>query len=483
MTDLHGPWLELSILAPLAGAIGVARCRDSDTARRWSVIVCGVTLLFALGAWQDFQLLKVLEAHDHWRLLSRWLGDETFVIDQLSAPLFPLTAILYFLTTIATVRTKIRRFSFAATLISESILLATLSCKDPRWVIWLLAAGTVPPGLELISRNRPTRAYLVHMLLFVGLMIAGWSFVEYEGNVRVHTLWAVMPLFAAVLIRAGIAPFHCWVTELFEHATFGTALLHMAPMVGAYAAVRLVLPVAPDWVLRTMGIFSMVTALYSSGMALVERDARRFYCYLYLSNASLVLVGLELVTPLGVTGALCMWLSGSVALCGFGLTLRSLEARRGHLSLAEYRGLYDHTPNLAMCFMLTGLASVGFPGTFGFVGSELLVDDAVVAYPYLGVTVVLATALNGIAIVQAYFRLFTGTSYSSTISLRIRIRERYAVLLLAALILVGGLNPQPFVYSRSLAAREILEERKSQSTTVAAAAATGHASTAARASP
>lgn len=459
MTELHLPWLELSILAPAAGAIAVARCRDSDTARKWCVVVCGVALFFALGAWQDFQLLQANEAHDHWRILSRWLGDETFVIDQLSAPLFPLSALLYFLTTVATVRTKIRRFSFTASLVSETILLATLSCKDPRWVIGLLAVGTVPPYLELASRNRPTRAYLVHMLLFVGLMIAGWSFVEHEGNERIHTLWAIVPLFGAVLIRAGIAPFHCWVTDLFENATFGTALLHMAPMVGAYAAVRLLLPVAPEWILHTMGAFSMATAVYSSGMALVERDARRFFCYLYLSNSGLVLVGLELVTPLGLTGAFCMWLSVALALCGFGLTLRSLEARRGRLSLMDFRGLYDHTPNLAMCFVLTGLASVGFPGTFGFIGSELLVDDAVVAYPYVGVAVVLATALNGIAIVQAYFRLFTGTTYASSVSLNIRVRERYAVLVLAALILIGGLNPQPLVHSRSLAAQEVLDER------------------------
>jgi ABC-type dipeptide/oligopeptide/nickel transport system ATPase component len=34
---------------------------------------------------------------------------------------------------------------------------------------------------------------------------------------------------------------------------------------------------------------------------------------------------------------------------------------------------------LAVCFLLTGLASVGFPGTLGFVGSEMLVDGAVEA--------------------------------------------------------------------------------------------------------
>jgi NADH-quinone oxidoreductase subunit M len=253
-------------------------------------------------------------------------------------------------------------------------------------------------------------------------------------------------------------------TDLFEHATFGSALLFVISMNGAYAAIRLVLPIAPDWVLRSIGLLSLVTAVYAAGMSLVQRDARRYFSYLFLSHSALVLVGLEMVTPLGLTGALCVWLSACLALGGFGLTLRALESRCGRSSLADYQGFYEHTPNLAMCFVLTGLASVGFPGTFGFVGTELLVDGAVETYPYVGIVVVLAAALNGISVVRAYFLLFTGTRYASSVSLKIRVRERYAVLTLAALILVGGLVPQPGVVSRHRAAEELLRHRETLAT-------------------
>jgi NADH-quinone oxidoreductase subunit M len=191
----------------------------------------------------------------------------------------------------------------------------------------------------------------------------------------------------------------------------------------------------------------------------VQREARRFFCYLFLSHSALVLVGLELATPIGLTGALCVWLSIGLALGGFGLTLRALEARRGRLMLTDFQGLYDQAPNLAICFVLTGPASVGFPGTFGFVGAELLVDGAVEAYAYVGIAVVVATALNGIAVVKAYFLLFTGTRRRSSISLQSRGRERFAVLTLAGLILAGGVVPQPQVASRALAAAELLRDR------------------------
>ncbi|MSR60186.1 MAG: hypothetical protein EXS05_21535 [Planctomycetaceae bacterium] len=373
----------------------------------------------------------------------------------------PSSAVFYgALTTLGTLRTKMRRFSFSLSLASEAIRLAAFGCRTPWGVIVFLALETIPPWMELRARGKSTRVYALHMLLFVALMILGWGLADAEGDGRVHSLWAIVPLLAAVLIRSGVAPVHCWVTDLFEKATFGTALLYVAPLSGAYAVVRLVLPIAPDWVMRSIGLFSLVTVVYAAGMALVQREARRFFCYLFLSHSALVLVGLDVVNPIGLTGALCVWLSIGFSLGGFGLTLRALESRFGRLSLADFHGLYEHTPALAVCFALTGLASVGFPGTLGFVGGEMLVDGAVKAFPQLGIMLVIAAALNGIAVVRAYFWLFTGTRHASTVSLGIGLREWLAVLTLAALILGGGLYPQPGVVGRYHAAVALLEQRR-----------------------
>lgn len=459
MSDLHLPWLEASILLALIGAVCVGRARDPHRSRNWCLGFSGAVLLCATGAWLDFEQIHALQADDAWHLLARVVGREVFVIDQLSAPLLPLVALLYFLTTLTTLNTKVRRFSFAWSLVAEALLLATFSCKLPWLVIALLTAGTIPPYFELRSRGQPTRVYMLYMGLFVALMIVGWTEYEIEGDGRIHSLWCIVPMLGAVLIRSGIAPFHSWLPDLFERATLGTALLFAAPLTGAYAAVRLVLPIAPDWVLRSMGLMSLTTAVYAAGMALVQKDARRFFCYLFLSHSAMVLVGLEMVTPIGLTGALCVWVSVVLAVGGFGLMLRALEARRGRLSLTEYQGLYEHAPALAVCFLLTGLASVGFPGTIGFVGAELLVDGVVETYPYVGVAVVIAAAMNGIAVVQAYFKLFTGTRHHSTVSLRLGRYERFAVLTLAGFILSGGLLPQHSIETRYHAAEELLRYR------------------------
>jgi NADH-quinone oxidoreductase subunit M len=459
MNELALPWLEMALLSAVVGATAVGRLRSTDRVRKWSVFFAGCSLLCVSGAWLNFQFLDATEAADGFQLAPRLFGFNVFMIDQLNAPLLALVALLYFLSIVSTLRATVDHFSFAWTLASEAIALATFGTQQPLLIIGLLALGTLPPLIELRTRGKPIRMYGLYMGLFVLLLVVGGTVAERERGLGEHSLWAAAPLLGAVLIRSGIAPFHSWMTALFEHASFGTAVLFVAPIVGAYAAVRLVLPIASDSMLQTMGLISLITAVYAAGMAIVQRDARRFYCYLFLSHSALVLVGLEMITPHGLTGALCVWLSVGLALGGFGLTLRALEARCGRLSLADFQGLYEHTPNLAMCFMLTGLASVGFPGTFGFVGGELLVDGAVETYPHVGLAVVLAAMLNGIAIVQAYFLLFTGRQYFSSVSLRIRIRERYALLALAALILLGGLLPQPGVVSRRNAADAILKNR------------------------
>jgi NADH-quinone oxidoreductase subunit M len=456
------PWLELALVVALIGSVWVSCLREPIRAFRWGLGFTGATLGCAILTWLAYALHPAGQA---WSAQPALFGRQLFAVDQLTAPLVVVVALLHFLTALATGRTKMRRFSMSWSLAQEAIRLAILGCsgQEPWLLIGLLAVGSIPPYIELYNRHRPTQVFLLHMALWVSLMLLGWAFVDPSGAHERQTAWATVPLLAAVLIRCGTVPAHCWVTDWFEHASFGNGLLYVTPLMGVYAAVRLVLPIAPDWVLGSISIFSLVTAVYAAGMAVVQRDARRFFAYIFLSHSSLVLIGLELHTRTSLTGALALWLSVPLSLAGFGLTLRALEARFGRLSLTDYRGLYDHSPALAVCFALTGLACVGFPGTFGFVATELLVDGAVAARPTVGLVVVLAAALNGIAVVRAYFLLFTGARPSSTVSLAIGVRERFAVLTLAAVILLGGVFPQPGLVSRYRAADAILKERASRS--------------------
>jgi NADH-quinone oxidoreductase subunit M len=463
MSQLHFPWLELAILSPLFGAVVVAAQKKGERAMWIATCFSFLSLVLSVGEWIDFMTLATFEAHDHGDFLSWIFHQDIIVVDELSAPLLPLAALGFFVVILSTLKTKIDRFSFGWTLVSEAILLATISCKTSWIFVGLLVASIIPPWIELKMRRRCTRVYEWHMGGFAVLVVLGYLIVSRTSPSSGWYIAGICFMAAAVLLRSGIAPVHCWMTDLFEKATFGTAILFVMPLAGLLAVLRLVVPIAPEGLLRSVALLSLFTAFYAAGMATIQREARRFFCYLFLSNASMVLVGIELVTPVGVTGSLCVWFSVGLSLTGFGICLRSVEARIGRVSLADYHGLFDQMPSIGGFFLLTGLASIGFPGTIGFIAMELLVEGAVDVHPLVGTAVVLAAALNGISILNAYFRIFAGRRTVSTISLSARPVERVAVVLLSTLILGGGLFPQLWVLNRYHATKELQSRRQSAS--------------------
>ncbi|HBN75014.1 MAG TPA: oxidoreductase [Planctomycetaceae bacterium] len=461
MSELHFPWMEISILVPLLGAIWMQLRGETASAIKGTIAICAVTFLLTVAELVDFVLLNSFEAHEHWPFMNTIFNNEIFVVDELSAFLLPLGALIFLVTVMSTLRTKTPRFSMKWALISEALVLATFSCRASWTLVILLSISTIPPYLELKRRHRCTRIYNLHMAFFVGLLLIGYAWLSFVDAKSSAALIPGALLSGAALLRSGIIPFHLWMADLYEKGTFGSALLFTTPLVGAYAVMRLVLPIAPSWALHAIAILSLITAVYAGGMALVQKEARRMFCYLLLSQSSLVLVGLELVTPIGLTGALCLWISVGLALTGFGITLRCIEARISRVSLADFHGLYRQMPIFAGFFLLTGLASIGFPATVGFVGMELLIEGAVHIYPLVGTMVVVAAALNGIVVLWAYFRIFTGRHNRTLIPMQARVTERIAILMLTLLILGGGLVPQPGVASRYHAAKELMRLRQS----------------------
>lgn len=460
MSELHFPWLELAVCVPLAGALLARWSRDPDRARRIAVWAGGLSLVMALAAWLDFRTIGVWEAGDPHLIQRVWPLRGWMEIDELSGPLLPLTALVFFLTYATTLRTKVRRFPFAFNLFQQFLMLALLTCHDPWGIVVLLVLQSLPVYLELRARSGGGRAFLIHMLLFAGLLAGGWALIDPALGRSGQSPVAIGMVAVALLLRSGCLGLTGWMTLLFEKASLGTAVLFTTPLPAAWAMIHLVIPHCPDWSLRVIALASLLTAVVAAGLAVVQTELRRFFCFLLLANASLVLTGMETATPAGLAGALWAWLGVFVTFAGFGLTIRAIESRVGRLSLQGFHGLYAQMPLLAAFFLVTGLASAGFPGTAGFVGLELLIEGTVAVFPVAGLAMALVAALNGIAILRTYFRLFGGEPHTSTFSMQARWPERLGVLVLTFLIIGPGLVPQPGVESRYHAAREVLSRRE-----------------------
>jgi len=127
-------WVAVSIFASFGGALLVTRLNDPTRARAWTLVSHGIALLSAIIGW----LLFSNNGPDP-RAVERYGG--WLSLDSLSAPLGPLAALVFLITTLVTLKTKIRRFSFTGSLVSEGITLATLACREPWGIIAGLALG------------------------------------------------------------------------------------------------------------------------------------------------------------------------------------------------------------------------------------------------------------------------------------------------------------------------------------------------------
>ncbi len=439
MNPLLWPWLEIAVAVPLLTALPVLAMRDKLLALRVGTVGCALAFVASFMAW--------LAQHTGW---SHGAGP-LFRIDELSAPLVPVIALLHLLMAMTTSNWKAESFGAARYLVSLALRLAAFSCCDPWLLVGLSLACCAPGFFDLRQAKKPTTVYLVHMVPFAALLTGGWALVS-NGQPDVGAVLLIL----AVLIRSGVFPAHVWILDLIENGSFSSAVLVVTPMLGAYVAVRLAVPVAPPWLLTAVTLISLTTAVYSSGMAIVQTETRRFFGHLFVSFSSLVLVGLEVHTRLSVTGALALWFSVMISAGGLTVVLRAVEARHGPLSLKTHHGLYDRSPLLAVGFLTTALACVGFPGTLGFVSAEILIDGTIGSNLWVGLVVILVSGLNGIAVMRAYWLLFTGRRHVGASELPATWTERLALLVLAAAIFGGGLFPQPGLTSRFEASRVVV---------------------------
>src|SRR5262245_46633063 len=97
------PWLELAILLSLFGSLCVGCFREPARAFHWGLGFTGAVLFCALMAWLNFSF-DGPPSPGPWTMQPFLFGSIVFAIDQLSAPLLALVALLHFLTALATGR-------------------------------------------------------------------------------------------------------------------------------------------------------------------------------------------------------------------------------------------------------------------------------------------------------------------------------------------------------------------------------------------
>lgn len=308
------------------------------------------------------------------------------------------------------------------------------------WILaalWTVSAALAWRELRATADRRATaRVFGIHHAVSSACLLLGAILVA-TG----HAGWAIPLLLGAIAIREAIVPVHGWFPTFVERAPLGMVVAFAAPQLGVYAHLELFTEGLPAATAHGVAVFGAVTAVLAGALGTVQIDARRALAWLMMSQSGLVAFGLENSEPAGQIGALVTWQVLAVATSGFAMTLAALEARRGTLSLHGPGGSFARTPRMAVAFLILGFASVGLPGTLGFIAEDLLVQGSVEEYPLQAFALIIATALNGITVMRCFFALFSG-SRNHVGEPDLVGRERVALTLAIAALVFTGLWPQ-----------------------------------------
>jgi NADH-quinone oxidoreductase subunit M len=143
---------------------------------------------------------------------------------------------------------------------------------------------------------------------------------------------------------------------------------------GGYGFIRFSLPMFPEasaqfaWLVFAL---SMVAVVVTSLIALVQHDMKKLIAYSSVAHMAIVTVGLFAFNVQGLEGAMIVMLSHGLVSGALFLAVGVIYDRLHTREIDRYGGLAINMPYYALFFMLFMMASVGLPGTSGFVGEFL----------------------------------------------------------------------------------------------------------------
>jgi NADH-quinone oxidoreductase subunit M len=145
---------------------------------------------------------------------------------------------------------------------------------------------------------------------------------------------------------------------------------------GGYGFLRFSVPMLPAASARLAPLIfalSVVAVIYTSFVALAQRDMKKLIAYSSVAHMGVVTIGIFTFNVQGVSGAMVQMLSHGVVSAALFLCVGVVYDRIHSREIARYGGLADRMPVYALVFMVFTLASMGLPGTSGFVGEFLVI--------------------------------------------------------------------------------------------------------------
>jgi NADH-quinone oxidoreductase subunit M len=174
---------------------------------------------------------------------------------------------------------------------------------------------------------------------------------------------------------------------------------------------------------------------------------KKLIAYSSVAHMAFVTIGLFAFNRQGLEGALIVMLShglvsGALFLC-VGVIYDRLHTRE----IERYGGLSNNMPAYAVLLLLFTMASIGLPGTAGFVGEFLALVGAYEANSWVGAVATTGIILGAGYMLYLYWRVAYGTSRNPDAAAMpdLNRRELAALVPIAAVVLWMGIYPESFL--------------------------------------
>ncbi|MBN9561632.1 MAG: NADH-quinone oxidoreductase subunit M [Alphaproteobacteria bacterium] len=403
MNQVGFPLLSLITWLPLVGCVVILSVRgDEETVAsnaRWTALWTSL-IVFALSLllWAKFDTNEPgFQFVENIPWLPEYGVGYKLGVDGISVLFVLLSTLLTpicILSAWEVIRTGVREFMIAF-LILETMMVG-MFCALDFVIFYMFFEGVLIPMYLIIGVwGGPNRVYSAvkfflytltgSVLMLLALLAMWFQAGTTDITVLLHTqfapalqTWLFLAFLASFAVKVPMWPVHTWLPDAHVEApTAGSVILAGVLLkMGAYGFLRFSVPMLPQasaMFAPLMFSLSVVAVIYTALVALAQTDMKKLIAYSSVSHMGVVTIGIFTINMQGVSGAIFQMLSHGIVSAALFLIVGVLYDRLHTHEIDRFGGLADRMPRYALFFMLFSMASIGLPGTSGFVGEFLVI--------------------------------------------------------------------------------------------------------------
>jgi NADH-quinone oxidoreductase subunit M len=432
------PILSLITWLPLVGCLVMMMVRgDEQTVAsnaRWTALWTSLLVfILSLVLWVRFDPSDAgFQFNEHLSWLPEYKVGYSMGIDGISILFVLLSTVLTPICILASwesIHTRVREFMMSF-LILETMMVG-MFCATDFVVFYMFFEGVLIPMYLIIGVwGGPRRVYaavkfflytLTGSVLMLLALIAMWlqagttdipTLLQTTFSVGMQT-WLFLALFASFSVKVPMWPVHTWLPDAHVEApTAGSVILAGVLLkMGAYGFLRFSVPMLPQASASFapfMFTLSVVAVIYTSLVALAQEDMKKLIAYSSVAHMGVVTIGIFTFNVQGISGALFQMLSHGIVSAALFLIVGVVYDRIHTREIARYGGLGDRMPSYALVFMVFMMATIGLPGTSGFVGEFLVIIGSLQVNFWLALLGGMGMILGAAYMLYLYRRIIFG---------------------------------------------------------------------------